>query len=102
MAVRLRRPKSNFNINVGYRFKNGLFVNLAGKYVSERFDVGGYQKNDIRLDSYFLLGAHAEYKIKSYLKLFADAQNITNKKFFDIRGYNSIPLLVNGGIVFNW
>ena len=98
----LRRPKSNFNINVGYRFKNGLFVNLAGKYVSERFDVGGYQKNDIRLDSYFLLGAHAEYKIKSYLKLFADAQNITNKKFFDIRGYNSIPLLVNGGIVFNW
>jgi vitamin B12 transporter len=34
------------------------------------------------------------------LKLFVDAQNITKKKFFDIRGYNAIPFLINGGISF--
>jgi vitamin B12 transporter len=54
------------------------------------------------LKSYFILGAYAEYKVKDYLKLFADAQNITDKRFFDIRGYNAIPFLINGGITFTW
>jgi len=48
------------------------------------------------------MGAYAEYKFKKYIKLFANAQNIFNKKFFDVRGYNSIPFLLNGGITFEW
>jgi vitamin B12 transporter len=51
----------------------------------------------MQLGSYFLLGAYAEYKFKHHLKLFADAQNVTNKRFFDIRGYNSIPFMLNAG-----
>lgn len=98
----LRRPKHNFNITAGYQFSNGLYVSAAGKYVSSHFDAGGYETNDILLDNYFLLSAYAEYKIKNHIKLFADAQNITNKKFFDINGYNSIPFLLNGGVTFNW
>jgi vitamin B12 transporter len=54
------------------------------------------------MDGYFIVGAYAEYKIKDCLKVFADAQNITNKKFFDVRGYNSIPFLFNTGVTFNW
>ena len=64
--------------------------------------MGDYQEADILLDSYFLMGAYAEYKFKKYIKLFANAQNIFNKKFFDIRGYNSIPFLINGGVTFEW
>jgi len=98
----LRRPKHSFNLNIGYLFTKGLYASIGAKRVSDRYDVGGYQKEDILLDSYFLLSAYAEYKCKSHLKFFVDAQNITNKKFFDLRGYNSIPFMLNGGITFTW
>ncbi len=98
----LRRPAHNFNITAGYAVTKNAYVSVNGKYVSDRFDVGGYQADDIELESYFILGAHASYKFNKYLKVFVDAQNITNKKFFDIRGYNSIPFLLNGGLTFNW
>ncbi len=96
----LRRPENNFNITAGYNFENGFYISASGKYVGKRYDVNGYKKADVQLDSYFLLSAYAEYKIKKIIKVFADAQNITNKKFFDVRGYNSIPFLFNGGVSF--
>jgi vitamin B12 transporter len=55
----------------------------------------------MQLGSYFLLGAYAEYKFKNHVKLFVDTQNITNKKFFDVRGYNSIPFIMNAGASFS-
>lgn len=98
----LRRPKHNFNINAGYEWCYGFFTSVSAKYVSNRFDVGGYQKADVELDSYFLLNAYGSYTFKKHIKIFADAQNITNKQFFDLRGFNSIPFVLNGGIIFNW
>ena len=52
------------------------------------------------LDNYFLLNVYAEFKFRSNVKFFADLQNITGKKYFDIRGYNAAPFLINGGISF--
>jgi len=98
----LRRPKHNINLGISYQFTKSLSAGISAKSVSSRHDVGGYKKDDVSLDNYFLLGAHAEYTWKSYLKLFVDAQNLTNKKFFDLRGYNSIPFMINGGVTFNW
>ncbi len=98
----LRRPKSNINAGIAWQATKGLYVSVNGKYVSNRFDVGGYQKADVALDGYFLLNAYAEYVLNGNIKFFADAQNITNKKFFDIRGYNAIPTMISGGITFNW
>ena len=96
----LRRPGHNFNITASYDFDNGLYISTSGKYVGKRYDVGGYKKPDVQLESYFLLGAYAEYKFKKYIKIFADAQNITNKKLFEVNGYNSIPFLFNAGVTF--
>ena len=98
----LRRPKHNLNITAGYQFSNGLYVSASGKYVGKRYDVGGYQLPDLALADYFLLGAYAEFKLSKYVKLFADARNITDKRFFDIQGYNSMPFMFNGGIILNW
>lgn len=98
----LRRPKRSLNLTGGYQFQHGLFISLSGKYVSNRYDVSGYQLPDVLLDSYFLLNAYAEYKFKPRFKLFADAQNITGKKFFDVLGYNSSPFLINGGVTVSW
>ncbi len=98
----IKRPANNFNISAGYQIDSGLFVSISGKYVGKHYDVGNYQEADILLDRYFLLGAYAEYKFKKFIKIFVNAQNIFNKKFFDIRGYNSIPFLINSGVTFNW
>lgn len=94
----LRRPQHNLNLSADYQPKNSLYFRAAAKWVSKRYDVGGYKQKDVALDSYFILSAYGEWKINKTVKLFADAQNLTNKKFFDIRGYNSIPFLVNGGV----
>jgi len=96
----LRRPQHNINLTAGYQVLPALYVSVSGKYVSSRFDVGGYKVKDVELDSYFLLNAYAEYKFKKYVKIFTDVQNITGKKFFDVRGYNSIPFTFNGGVSF--
>jgi vitamin B12 transporter len=98
----LRRPTHNINITAGYQFSKGFYASVTGKYVSSRYDVGAYKKPDVLLDSYFLLSAYAEYTFGDMLKVFADVQNITNKKFFDVRGYNSIPSMFNIGATFNW
>ncbi len=98
----LRRPKHSFNLTAGMEMFKGFYLSVNGRYVSKRYDVGGYKKADTALDSYVLLGANASYQINNHLKLFADAQNITQKKFFDVRGYNSIPLLYNAGISLVW
>jgi vitamin B12 transporter len=94
----LRRPKHSFNMNIGYQWSKSLYVSVSAKAVSSRHDVGGYAQDDILLDNYFLLNAYAEYKWKSNVKFFLDAQNVTNKKFFDIRGYNAMPVMYSGGI----
>ncbi len=97
----LRRPKHNLNLNIGYQVTDKLFTSVTGKYVSSRQDVGGYKKADVYLKSYYLVSAYAEYKLKHF-KFFADAQNLTDKKFFDIRGYNAMPFMVTGGVTFTW
>jgi vitamin B12 transporter len=98
----LRRPKNTLNLNIGYQFCKTVFASITGKSVSSRYDVGGYRKEDILLDSYFIMSAYAEYKHSEHVKFFANAQNLTNEKFFDIRGYTAMPFLINGGVTFNW
>jgi vitamin B12 transporter len=69
--------------------------------VSDRYDVGGFMAEDVKMDSYFLLNAYGEYKCGKYMKFFVDLQNITNKEYFEIRGFNTAPFTVNGGVAFN-
>ena len=98
----LRRPKHNINITAGWQATDELFISLTGKYVSSRYDVGGYATKDVQLGNYFIAGANASYTLNKNFTLFANAQNFTNKKFFDVRGYNSIPAIVNVGLTATW
>jgi vitamin B12 transporter len=93
----LRRPKHSVNLNVGVNITKKFFTSVSAKYVSDRYDTGGFAAADVLMENYFLFNAYAEYKW-TRVKLFADLQNITNKKFFDVRGYNSIPFTISGGI----
>jgi vitamin B12 transporter len=94
----LRRPRHHLNINAGYTFDNGLYISTAAKYVSKRQDIGGYKEMDILLDDYLFLSAYAEYKFKKRFRLFVDFQNLTNNKFSDLSGYNSIPFVFSTGM----
>ncbi len=98
----LRRPKHSVNLTAAVDLAKGLSVSVSGKYVSKRYDVGGYKKADVALDGYFILGAYADYTLNEHVKFFADAQNLGSKKFFDVRGFNSIPFIFNTGVTFNW
>lgn len=98
----LRRPKHQFNLGANIDVCKGLNVAVTAKYVSSRYDIGGYRRADISLPSYFIMGASADYVLNQNIRFFADAQNITGKKFFDARGFNAIPFLFNTGVTFNW
>ncbi len=96
----LRRPVHQFNLTAAYNCKQ-FSASISGKYVSERFDVAGYQVKDISLKGYFLLNAYAAYELNNHIKFFADAQNISNTDFYDLRGFNSIPFMFSAGVTVN-
>jgi vitamin B12 transporter len=93
----LRRPGFQSNMSLNYSHEKAT-ISIIGKYVGSRSDIGGFRRPDVLLPEYFILGAYAEYRFSEKLKIFVDAQNITNKKFADLRGFNSIPFLINTGI----
>lgn len=92
----LRRPKHSFNFSAGYQLK-GFYISAAAKYSGNTFD-SNYGTDDVLLKHYLLLSAYAEYNTKDFIRFFVNAENITGKRFFEVRGYNSIPFLLNGGI----
>lgn len=98
----LRRPKHQLNLSVNADLFKGFNAAISAKYVSQRYDIGGYQAADVSLPGYLLLGANFNYEMNERIRFFADAQNITNKRFFDVRGFNAIPFMFNAGITFNW
>jgi vitamin B12 transporter len=53
------------------------------------------------MNGYYTLDVYAEYKANKNFKIFADLQNITNQKYFDLRGFNSKRFNFNTGVQFN-
>jgi vitamin B12 transporter len=97
----LRRPAHSVNANVEVFLTPDLSVSANFKYVSSRKDVGGYRVPDFYLSDYAIFGGHAAWRINKVVSVFGDLQNITNRKFFDLRGYNSIPFVNSFGATVN-
>lgn len=97
-AYLLRRPEHNLNVTAEYHITTRWVFAITAKYVSERYDAGGFRVADVRLDPYLIMNANTSFTVHDRILLFADAQNLLNKDFFDIRGYNAIPFLINGGV----
>jgi vitamin B12 transporter len=98
----LRVPEHTINFTLGLRPVHDLYVGITGHYESKRYDIGGYDINgnplpDAVLNPFFILNLYAEYKVVRHLKVFVDGRNVTDKKFFTIYGYNSIPAMWSGG-----
>lgn len=101
----IRRPKHSVGINIGYQLTKDLYVSTNLKTFSKRtdlfFDPVTYQQSPVELKSYFLWDAYAEYKfLNGRIKFFADAKNITNSKYAEIYGYNTLGFNINTGLGF--
>jgi vitamin B12 transporter len=92
----LKRPKHSLQMqyNVGYKKWD---VSISGRYISSRYDVGGYATPDVKLDYYTLLNAHIQYKENNWLSFFVDVQNILQDRFQEIYGYNTIGRTIQIG-----
>lgn len=98
----LRRPNNSLNATLAVQPVKPLYISMSVKYVSQRYDVGGYQAPDVLLKPYCIFNAYAEYNFQQKVKLFLQAQNLFNIRFYDVYGYNSIPFLLNGGVRFSF
>ena len=80
-------PKNAINEMVGYQFSKAFFTSVNVHQAGKRYEFI-YVDQPVILDSYTLVDLYGEYKFGN-CKLFASFNNITNKTYFDILGYNS-------------
>jgi vitamin B12 transporter len=101
----IRRPKHSFSINIACQASKNLFVNANLKTFSKRtdlfFDPVTFEQSTVELKAYALLDVYAEYKLADgKLKVFADAKNITDSKYTEVYGFNTLGFNINAGISF--
>ena len=94
----LKRPKNTAGIQWSFEPSSKLNLSIAARYISKRYDVGGYGAEDVSLKSYTLLNAHIQYKFSKHILLYADAQNIGNVAFQEINGYNAMGRMLMLGL----
>ena len=97
----LKRPKHSLNIQWHYNINKKWDAALTARYISKRYDVGGYAMPDVTLGYYTLLNAHIQYKWSKRIVVFANGQNLLNDHFNEINGYNAIGRMVQFGLRLN-
>jgi vitamin B12 transporter len=97
----LKRPKHSLNLQWHYTINTKWDASLTARYVSKRFDVGGYASPDVTLSYYTLLNAAIQYKWSNRIRVFANGQNLLNDNFNEVNGYNAQGRMVQFGIRLN-
>ena len=103
----IRRPKNSFGVNLAVQATDQLYIssNLSsfGERKDSYFDSQTFTTANLTLDNYFLWDIYAEYSFcKKRLKVFADLRNITNSKYNESAGFNTLDFNAYGGIRFNF
>jgi len=103
----IRRPKHSIGLNAGVRVTEKLFVSSNLSWFDKRkdtyFDGVTYQNVNMVLDSYILLDVYVEYAFcKNKLKVFADLRNISDSKYSETAGFNTLGFNGYGGVRFNF
>ena len=101
--ILLRRPKNTYGINAGLEATDALYLSANYKFTGKRIDADFslYPSVNRTLDSYQLLDFYVEYALaKKRVKIFADLKNITNEKYTEIIGYQTMGFNTNVGLSF--
>jgi vitamin B12 transporter len=83
-----RIPKHAFNLTAGVQAGKQFYTSASIHAVSKR-EEGVYASIPRPLKGYATIALYSEYKFSQKIKLFIYLENITNKRYFDILGYNS-------------
>jgi vitamin B12 transporter len=102
----LRRPKHSLGFNLSSQITNRFYMgaNLLafGKRNDAYFDAQSFQTVNVILNSYMLLDVYLEYNLyRNRIKLFIDFRNLTNSKFTEVSGFNTIGFNVFSGLRLN-
>jgi vitamin B12 transporter len=92
-----RVPDHAFNSFITYNFTKAVSVSTLLKYVGKRFEPV-YASDPELLDDYFAIDFASQFRFNKNVKAFIDLKNITNKKYFDVLGYNSRRFNFSTGI----
>jgi len=92
----LKRPKYSVQLQYNIEYKKWQ-ASLSGRYISSRYDVGGYATPDVKLDYYTLFNAHIQYRENNWLSFYLDVQNILQDRFQEIYGYNTMGRMIQFG-----
>jgi len=83
-----RVPRNLFNLQVNVQPISSLYFGVHLKAVSGH-EEPAYMAPPFELKGYYTLDLHAQWSIVKQVQIFADVLNLTNQRYFDIRGYNS-------------
>ncbi|MFZ4058972.1 MAG: TonB-dependent receptor plug domain-containing protein [Ferruginibacter sp.] len=92
-----RRPKHTLNLHLSYQITPVFLITSTLRTVSNFYEPK-YADAPYTMKGYYTWDVYCEYRLKQRFKLFADFQNITNVKYFDLRGFNSRRFNVNAGV----
>lgn len=85
----LRRPKNTVRLDVSRSFKNfSANVNLSYNGSREDLDFSGFPAQRVKLESYSLLNIGMQYKLSNQWKLFTKLNNLLDKEYGTVFGYN--------------
>ncbi len=99
----LRRPKHSAALNIEQRLSRRLLVSTQIQYTGERkdayFDSNTFQTVNVTLTPYTLWDIYGEYALAgNHLKVFLSLRNITNARFTEVSGFNTLRFNGYGGI----
>ena len=78
----VRRPKHTGNLGLAYQITEKLGSDVNVSYVGKRLDSG-----DFKMPSYTLANLGVNYKVADSLTIYANLNNVFNKKYENIVGY---------------
>ena len=78
----VRRPKHTGNLGLAYQITEKLGSDVNVSYVGKRLDSG-----DFKMPSYTLANLGLNYKVVDYLTIYANLNNLFNKKYENVLGY---------------
>jgi len=92
-----RIPRNLFNLQVDVQPVKQLYFGVHLRTVSSH-EEPAYMAPPTKVKGYYTLDLHAYYAIIEQVKIFVDCMNVTDQKYFDIRGYNTRRFNAIGGI----
>lgn len=103
----IRRPKHSFSVNLAQQIGEKMKIRLGMFYYDSRKDLGfdavNYTTIEVRLKPYFISNLYAEYSMfNNKIVGFADIRNLTNTKFTEVYGFNTMGLNGYAGFRWNW